>query len=153
MEDIKGLMKSFKIYPHYKEKTNKYYEIFVFDDYDSMYTYYKNTCSNIDVKFGAVCRSFEIYDCGINKNNKIGEILIPLKNCRTGVIAHECGHAAFQCMRKISDYEILDHIDKHLCWSGEELYCTILGELSKQFVNNLYKYNLIDNEEENNYDN
>lgn len=117
-----------------------YYEIFVFKTYKDMYEYYKNTGGYQDTDFAAICRDMDIYKGNIPKS-KIGEILITKKGCKMGIITHECGHMAFQVIRrhmKESMWTTKDHK-----WEGEEFYCYFLGEFSRKFVNSLYKYGIL----------
>jgi len=133
----------FKIYPHWKMKVKEYYEVFIFSTYKDMYKYYLDTGGYEDLDFIAICRDLEIYKGDI-LSNKIGEILITKGDCKTGIITHECGHAVFQYLRKINQNEMWTFLseDKKF-WKMEEMYCQILGELTKQFVNKLYKNNII----------
>lgn len=136
-------MVKFKIYPYWKMKTKEYYEVIIFPTYKSMYKYYKDTGGYQDLDFSAICRDLEIYKGDI-PSNKIGEILIPKSKCKTSIITHECGHATFQYLRKINQEKMWTYLseDKRI-WNMEEMYCQILGELSRQFVLQLYKYKVI----------
>ena len=136
-------MHKFKIYPHWKMKTKKYYEVIVFPAKEEMYEYYKNTGGYEELDFDAICRDLEIYKGDI-PSNKIGEILLTRNSCRTGIIAHECGHAVFQYLRRIHQEETFADLseDKKI-WKAEEMYCQILGDLTMQVVNNLYRNKII----------
>ncbi len=98
-------MIKFNIYPYWKMKVQKYYEVIVFYKYDEMYKYYLDTGGYEDQDFIAICRDLEIYKGDI-PSNKIGEILIIKDDCKTGIITHECGHAVFQYLRKINQNEM-----------------------------------------------
>jgi len=134
---IDGLINAFKIYPHWKLKTDEYYEVFIFDSHKSMYEYYNNTGGYQECDFDGICRDLEIYK-GEIQFNKIGEILIPIKKCNINVITHECGHAVFQYMRKINKEDMWKYIDENNCWKGEEMYCQLLGEMMSQFMSKKY---------------
>jgi len=134
---IDGLIKVFGIYPHHIKKTDKYYEVFIFNSHDSMYNYYNSTGGYEKCDFNAICRDLEIYKGNIPLN-KIGEVLIPIEKCNINIITHECGHAIFQYIRKISKIDTLNCVNNNYYWKDEEMYCELLGEIISQFIHMMY---------------
>lgn len=135
------MINKFKIHPD-KTRYKYYYEVIIFENYNEMYKYYKETGGYQELDFVAVCRDLEIYK-GKIPQNKIGEILIPRYKCKQGIITHECGHATFQFLRKVMKEDTWQIDKESLHWGCEESYCKILGDLTKQFTNELYKNNLM----------
>lgn len=128
------MIKTFKIYPHWKAKTNDYYQIYIFLNYKEMYNYYIETGGYHELNFKAVCRDLKTYK-GIIPTSKIGEILFVKEECKISIITHECGHAVFQYLRKIYKEKIWTYLDsKNNIWKCEEMYCQILEGLIDQFI-------------------
>jgi len=133
------MIHTFKIYPHWKMETEKYYEVFIFQNHEQMYKYYKETGGYQPLEFNAVCRDLKVYKGDIPEN-KIGEILVPKCKCNIELITHECGHVVFQYIRRIHKDKMWIYINQEdNSWKMEEMYCEILGELVKQFMNELNK--------------
>jgi len=130
-------IRKFKIFPHWKQETKEYYEVFIFDSLNSMYEYYQYTGGYAELDFLAICRDLDIYKGDIPLN-KIGEILIPVSELKPQIISHECGHVVFQYIRKIHQEKMWTYLNEDkTIWKMEEMYCQILEELVKQFYQEL----------------
>lgn len=70
---------------------------------------------------------------------QIGIILLNQERLGTGLLSHECCHAAFQYERRTNHK--VDYGEE--CGDDEERFCYIQGDLSKNLVKKLYKFNLI----------
>lgn len=134
-------MVKFKITP-FQEGGDKFYEAIIFPTLEAMYKYYKDTGGYQELDFIAVCRDLEIYKGDIQKN-KIGEILFSKDSYDYETIIHECGHATFQFIRKEMKNNMWTFDNKNntslynMYWDGEEFYCKILGNISKQLIDKL----------------
>jgi hypothetical protein len=84
-----------------------------------------------ETSFRAICRSYQCLSSKGRLKNEIGDILIPEKYCRVGIISHECCHAAIYYFK-----------EKGLVVNDEteEQFCLIQGDLNRQLVNGYYKW-------------
>lgn len=87
-----------------------------------------------------LCQSYDkidVYDSGkVRRKPPAGFIRLYRKGLRTGIIAHEATHMAVAIYKQDVAKTIPD-MDR------EERLCYLVGDITRQIVNKLYKYNLI----------
>ena len=152
---MKKLYISFKL--KYEKKSKNYARVFIFRDKETMYKFfdeqkvYSNTKQPKSVSAGddkdwehdfvAMFQAFKTYDFKPKKRGKLknhmGNLLFYADKTGSGVVAHECGHAALYWYSEKNphkkEWKVIENIYKE-----EELLYT-LGYLVAQFWTNWFK--------------
>lgn len=145
-------VKSFRIYP--ERSSGLYFKVSIFRTLEDLRRYGREAFHSPAGRALGWCGGYSIRVLSGKGWTRpiVGEILLAARHLRTGIISHECTHAAFRYADRrgfsvqfasIRGYQYHDHPTGRTVSGSEERFCLVQGELTRQIVNGLFKYRFL----------
>lgn len=122
-----------------------YFEVYIFENREDMRQYWRKRFKGQgDDNFAGLCINQSMYKIQEDGTElihpRIGFLLLNKERLGSGLISHECCHAAFQYDRLLGN---TNAVYGEQCKDAEERFAYIQGDLVKNIVDKLYKYDIL----------